>query len=105
MAEDNRPSIKDEEQYQKLREQGARPHPGRGSTGEGGQNRHDTEEDGHRPADQHPYTRHRVDGAFGYGTQAPFLVASAPRERVDAVGHADQAEEDEQDSRCRHHRR
>src|SRR5215203_220044 len=77
---------------------------GRSSTGEGGQYRDDTQEDGHRPADQHPDTGYRVDGALGDGPQAPsFLVPSASDERVDAIGHADQSQEDEQDSRRQHY--
>ena len=52
-------------------------------------------------ADQHPDARHRVDGALGDWPQAPsFLVPSASHQRVDAVGCADQPQE--QDSRCQH---
>ena len=68
--------------------------PWRGSTGEGGQYRHDSKQDGHRTADQHPDTSHRVDGALGDGPQAiPSLVPSAPHERVEAEGHSDQPKE------------
>jgi hypothetical protein len=73
------------------------------STGEGGQYRYRAEEDGHRPADQHPDACNSVDGAFGYGTRASsFLVPPAPHERVDAVASTDQPQDDEQGSRRQH---
>jgi hypothetical protein len=52
--------------------------PDHASTGEGGQYRHDPEEEGHRPADQHPDARHRVDGPLGDGTEAPSFLLGRP---------------------------
>jgi hypothetical protein len=45
-------------------------------------------------------------GTLGDGPQASsFLVPPASHERIDAVGHTDQPQEDEQDPPCQHHGR